>query len=103
MEGDQRNRADSHIPDMLLGHHTGQEAQDQLPVDMDLWVGTADTAGTALVGVPAPVLPRKNKTDFVNASAAALPQVKDSREKREKRAKRGYKIPNPHNWPGSPH
>lgn len=61
VEGDQRNRVDSHIPDMPLGHHTGQEAQDQLLVDTDLGVGTADTAGTALVGVPAPVLPRKNK------------------------------------------
>jgi len=61
VEGGQRNRGDSHIRDMLVGHHTGQEVQDQLSVDMDLEVGTADKAGTALEGVPAPVLPRKNK------------------------------------------
>ena len=60
-EGDQSNQVDSHILDMLLGHHTGQEAQDQLPVGMDLEVGIVDMAGTALAGVPAPVLPRKDK------------------------------------------
>ena len=60
-EGGQRNQVDSHILDMLLGHHTGQEAQDQLLVDMDLEVGIVGTGGTALAGVPAPVLPRKDK------------------------------------------